>query len=361
MNIALISISALRNTKEATRITILSLAQELINLGHTAVVIGEKASGYPNYEKIGDVSLYRFGFPVLSKLFFPARAVHTLQKKMGIQFDIIHGFSSTPLFVLSSVLAKRYSPKSRVIHTLRSYSRKRGGNMFYSLLNLADQITVPSKVFATKLKSISPEKLAIIHSWVDISKFRPFDKKQLKKKYGYEGKKIVFHYGAMWRNKGTEYLIRAIPLIVQEQKEVHFLFAPRYSAINDLQDLVDKLQISTYVTFITSTITIEEYVTMADVVVLPYVSLQGTEGNPSCLLEAMACKTTVVTTNLPELQEVTANSVLFANPSDIHTLARQISIAFNPNPKMIEQAYQKAQEFGINLIASRIIRLYRKN
>lgn len=91
------------------------------------------------------------------------------------------------------------------------------------------------------------------------------------------------------------------------------MIAPRYQNFEQQQKLVEQLNIKPMVEFILENIKIEDYVNFADVVVLPYRNFLGTEGNPSCLLEAMACKTPVVTTNLPELKEIIEVMYLWLN------------------------------------------------
>ena len=111
--------------------------------------------------------------------------------------------------------------------------------------------------------------------------------------------------------------------------------------------------------FIFKDVKINEYVAMADVVVLPYPTLIGTEGNPSCLLESMASKTLVVTTALPELNEVFGNYVIMAKPRDLDSLVKKINLSLNKShKKMIEKAYKKSKEFGIEVITKQFLDLY---
>ncbi|OGY53737.1 MAG: hypothetical protein A2912_01395 [Candidatus Buchananbacteria bacterium RIFCSPLOWO2_01_FULL_40_23b] len=115
------------------------------------------------------------------------------------------------------------------------------------------------------------------------------------------------------------------------------------------------------VEFITGNIPIEEYVNFADVVVLPYRNLQGTEGNPSCLLEAMSCKTLVVTTDLPELREIANGLVFMAKPGDVDSLTETIIQAMGKkDQEMIEKAYHKVQEFSFERITEEFLKLYEK-
>ncbi len=363
MNIAFCSIGALRNEKEATRITLFHLAQELTNRGHFVTILCQKAPGYPDRERSGGIILRRERFPFIPQLFTPAYAVKKAEKEMKINFDIIHCFSSTPLFALSGFLTKMVSPRVKIIHTLRSYSRTKLGNSGNFLLNLAAKVTVPHQTFARRLRTVFHNKIRIIPSSIDLSRFFPHDKKLLKRKYGYENTAVVLHYGAMWPGKGTALLLQAVSLIKASpgREALRFVLAPRYNTIQHLHQQVKKLNIEERVEFITGTVDIEDYVNLADVVVLPYLHLEGTEGQPSCLLEAMACKTAVITTKLPEIEELAGDSVFLVEPNKARDLAETILLALSdPSPAMIEKAYRRAQGFSISNSGQKYLELYQE-
>src|SRR3989344_796601 len=131
MNIAFLAIASLHNPKESAYLTTLGLAKSLIQKGHRVVIFTEKKAGLPAYEEINDVPVYRYTFPFLSKLLSYPFAVRKIQQKIKIKFDIIHGFSATPLFVGSIILSKLFSPNAKTVHTLKSYSRNEKANRGY--------------------------------------------------------------------------------------------------------------------------------------------------------------------------------------------------------------------------------------
>lgn len=343
MNIVLSTISALSNPKESVRITLFLLARELQRQGHDVRIVA-KGVGKEEMEGITvhRASLLRIPF-----------LLRRLQKEKKI--DIIHSFSASPLFFMPHLFAP-----GREVHTVKSYSRSRVGRIGYSLLRYADAVTVPTKVFALQL--FGRKNIDVIYSPIDTTRFFPKDKQKLKKKYGYNNQKVVLYYGALWENKGVDILIDAIPHVVREIPNIKFLFLPRYMKIEAQQQHLQKLGMEKHVEFITHDVAIEDYVNLADVVVLPYRNLLGTEGNPSCLLEAMACKTAVVTTDLPELREIAYGSVLFAAPGDqvslTENIIKSLSMPAAEKKEMLEKAYTKAQEFGHQKIAREFIQLY---
>lgn len=369
LNIALLSTGFL-GKGEATAITLMDFAQELQRLGHTVTIISEKRKESLRYEMVEGIQVYRIGFPLNCQAWNPLSlynrilahtfAIRRMQKKEEKMFDVIHNFSSAPLLVIRALLARTFSPHALIIQTLKSYSREALGTRGYHFLKYADRITVPTAVFAQKLaqKGVLPAKINTIHSHINTQKFVPQDKLKLKKKYGFAGKKIILYYGAMWEFKGTDKLIQSLPPVLQEFPNTICLFLPRnmpyaLKFASAIQHLGNQAQI------ITSRVKIEDYVAMADVVVLPYSTLIGTEGNPSCLLEAMACKTPVITSDFPELREIASGCVLFTQPGDVPSLSKSIMQALTAYPpEMVKQAYQTAQEFSVEKVTREFLKIY---
>lgn len=372
MNIAILSNGFICG-KEATCITIRNFAKELSILKNKVTIIAERKNEVSKTEVSDGIFFYRVGGTKSSNLYNRfwghSLGVKKIQKRMNCEFDVIHTFSAAPIFVLRGFLAKLFARKSVLVHTMKSYSRNKWGRKFYWLLNLADAITVPTKVFAEKLISdgVKKEKINVINSHIDTNKFIPTDKDELKKKLGYTGKKVIFYYGAMWDLKGSDYLVESILKVVQNNPEVFFVFAPRNIdwRIENYQKRIKEMGVEKYCEFILRDVKIEDYVAMADMVVLPYPNLIGTEGNPSCMLEAMACKTPVITTDLPELREIAEpeEDVLMAKPKDGDSLTAEICRLLNDEnlrKKLAENAYKKSKEFDDKIIAKQFLELYKK-
>lgn len=358
MNIAFLSSASLSNPKESARITTLNLAKSLSQKGHQVFIITEKVPNLPDQEAIEGIPVFRY-YKSPGKILSYPLAVRKIQKEKKIMFDILHGFSATPLFLPAMIISKIFAPKAKTIYTLKSYSRNKWGRRGSFLLRFINQVTFPTKEHALKYGKFKRNEV-IIHSPVDTKKFCPKDKEELKRKKRLEGNKILFYYGAMWENKGIDLLISSLPEIIKKQNKLILLCAPRYKHFEKQVQLVDKLNLKLRVTFLTGNLPIEDYVALADLVVLPYPNLIGTEGNPSCLLEAMACKTPVVTTDLPELREIAGGLVWMAKPGDARSLAETINYALaHPSAEMVEKAYLKAQEFRVEKITEEFLEVYR--
>src|SRR3989338_6362273 len=125
MNITFLSSAFLREKKESTTITLLLLARALQQRGHSVVIISEAKKGYPAFEEIDGVSIYRLfsGF-FTGRILAHVRGVCAVQKKLGITFDVIHGFSAAPVLAWRTVLARYFCARSAVaVHTIKSLSK----------------------------------------------------------------------------------------------------------------------------------------------------------------------------------------------------------------------------------------------
>ncbi len=369
MNIALLSTGFL-GEKEATAITLLDFAVQLLGWGKKVTIISEKRKELSRCETYKGIKIYRIGFPkdnlakpalyIYNKILAHALAIRRMNRKNELQFDIIHNFSAAPLLSLRAILSKMINRKAKVIQTLKSYSRDSIGNYGYRLLNHVDVVTVPTKIFAERLVShgVKTNKIKVIPSHINTAKFFPRNRLELKKNYNLTKRKVILYYGSMWENKGTDLLIKAIPHIVEKHPEALFVFIPRNWPYAKRYNH-SLLKCPQNVKMIDFEVNIPEYVALADVVVLPYITLIGTEGNPSCLLEAMACKTPIVTSNLLELKEITVGSVLMAEANNLSSLIEKVNQALSSYPsEWLEKAYLQAQKFSVPIVAEQFLDLY---
>ncbi len=383
MRIALLVSGILSQQYESLTITTTKLAEKLAEKNHEVVIITRKKFAAPTIERKGKITFFRIKsiphFSVYNKLLSYPLSFRKIQKIIG-PFDVIHGFSASPILILRSILSKYlFCRKARIIHTLKSYpikkdiTSKKGsfllsriGDTGYGLLNFADMITVPTNTYANKLiaKGVKKEKVKVISSFIDLNKYFPQNKEELKAKYGYNNQKIIFHYGSMWEIKGTNYLLESLPILVQNHPNLLLILAPRNKeqALKKYIPLIQKLKIEKYVKWVLTEIRVEDYVNLADAVALPYPHLEGTEGNPSCFLEALACGTPVVSTNLPELKEVFSECAILIEPKNIKELVKAVNLVLNNNnSEKIEKGLEIVSKFSIDQITPKFLEIYNKS
>ncbi|HLC74441.1 MAG TPA: glycosyltransferase family 4 protein [Candidatus Nanoarchaeia archaeon] len=354
MNIALLAAGMSWGKKESLAITVRQYAHELLRRGHTVAIISERKGAAA--EEIEDgVHLFRGS----GGIFFSYVAAFYRARKLG-RFDVIHGFSAAPVFVLRSLLCKLVEPRARVVHTLKSYSRSALGNYCTWLLNFVHHVTVPTAIYKSKLRFVREKRISVVRSHIDLAAFRAYsaaEKKEVRAKLGLPAVPVLFYYGATWTDKGVDDLVFAVRQLLDQHIACFLLIAPRYEIEKDLKTLImDTLGSNARIDY---GISVVDYLNAADVCVLPYKSICGTEGNPSCLLEAMACKTAVVTTSILELREIVVDDVLMAIPGDCTSLAHALSSVLN-NAKLRERLAEHAQiaQFDVRIVAEQFLKIY---
>jgi len=197
---------------------------------------------------------------------------------------------------------------------------------------------------------IRENKLLVIPNGVDISKFSRIQSTNLLDRYLSDKikiKKVVF-VGRLDVQKGVKYLIKAIPRVLKEYKNVHFFILGNGNLEKELKKLVRTLNILSNVTFL-ETIRLEkmpEFYSSADIFCLP--SLH--EGFPLSIAEALSIGLIIVassTEGIPEAIIENRNGFL-VEPKNISQLAEKLLKALNLNDLEIN----KIQNNNINLAKS---------
>src|SRR3989344_1307894 len=320
MHIALLASGMSWGKKESLAITVRQYARELQRRGHTVAIISEKKGALS--EEIEDgVPLFRSnGGSIFAYLF----AFHRARKKLG-RFDVVHGFSAAPVFIIRSLLCKIFEQKLRLLRNV-----------------------------------------SVIRSHLDISLFYsypPKEKKSIRKILNLPDVPVLFYYGATWDEKGVDVLFQALRQLLDQSTQVFLLLVTRYEIEQPLKQQLLDLKLNNHVRVINEKITVCDYLNAVDVCILPYKSLKGTEGNPSCLLECIACKTPVVTTKLPELQEILVHErdVLMALPSNQPSLAACIHHLIRDKEfrlRLANNAKRKIGQFDVKIITDQFLKLY---
>lgn len=183
----------------------------------------------------------------------------------------------------------------------------------------AARIVVMSKRavnFLTKIYNIPPEKIMLIEHGVP--EFNKISHKVAKQKHGLTGRKVLFTFGLLSRNKGIETAINALPKVVEKYPDILYVIlgATHPNVIkhsgeeyrNYLHRLAKKLGIEENVYFnneFVSETKLFEYLNASDIYITPYLSeAQITSGTLSYAIGAGAA---VVSTPYWHAQELLDN------------------------------------------------------
>ena len=195
------------------------------------------------------------------------------------------------------------------------------------VLKKADGVIVDSEIKSQAALALGCQKTKIWKfPWgIDLEAFRSgTDAFDIKRKMCWENNKIVISTRNHFPIYGVDYLISAIPMVVEQVPDARFLIIGEGPNTKMLKKMVEDLNIKDYVSFTgkVPNICLPKYLNIADI----YVSTSLSDGASNSLLESMACALPVVVSDIPGNREwVTDGKNGFLVPvKDAKALAEKI-------------------------------------
>lgn len=190
--------------------------------------------------------------------------------------------------------------------------------------------------------SLPPKSLSVIYNGLEYNTLN-VDKNKVKitrDKLLLQDKFTVVYFGRPGISKGLEYLIMAMPEIIQNIPEVSLLLivAPfpqkRYQM---MIKLIDRVNIKPYVVVQSPLPRAElfNYIKVADCVVVPSLA----EGFGFSAAESCALGIPVVVSDTSSLPEVVSGKVVFVKPGDSRDIARGVKDVYSHKWKTIKRKY----------------------
>lgn len=172
-------------------------------------------------------------------------------------------------------------------------------------INLSVSQVLEEKI--CKTYSVSKEIFKTIINGVDTKKFSPnFNSRSLKEQLAIQENQIVIgSVGRFVSVKNYPSLIRAMSLIVKKIPNVKLLLAGDGPERSTLENLIVELELAPYISLLGRREDVSELMNLYDIFVLPSFS----EGLSNTLLEAMACGTPVVASDVGGNKEIVAEGI----------------------------------------------------
>ena len=175
--------------------------------------------------------------------------------------------------------------------------------------------------------NIPKPNIQLVYNAVDHKKFCPEAKKSeiVQKIYDNAGGPIVLFSGRMISTKGVHVLVKAMPKVINEIKDVHFVFTGGGNS-QPYRQMISKIGIPirnyNFVGYIPDFNDLPGLYTIASVFVAPTLY----ENFPFRVLENMSCQNPVVATRIVGIPEMITDGVngLLVPPSDSESLAKSI-------------------------------------
>jgi len=369
---------------------ICSLMREQVTLGAYMYVIAARRRGIPNFEVNNGIRVYRVSRP------YDVTAVLKMRKLGEIdRIDIVHAHATSGF---AYALLKRIMKKPYVIHVhgttagvknslkrfLLGIPRNSLERKFWNWLSLkrqefmwkkADVLIAVSRNIVDELVCfyhVSRDKVKLVHNGVDTNFFKPVSydfKMEARVKLGISGDPVILYVGHLGIRKGLQFLIRAVPKIVERFPLAKFVLlggTPSFLGKRDYRqvwsELTGKLGVSKNIVFAGEVRhrNVREYYAAADVFVFPTLY----EGLAKALLEAMACGLPVVATNTGGNPDVITdgNNGLLVEPGDVEGLASALT-SLLLSPRLAKKLGKNARDtvkkhFTWRIAAEKIMGVY---
>lgn len=258
----------------------------------------------------------------------------------------------------SWIYPEKFNLKHRLVYsTLVPYSLKK-----------ADRIIAVSnntKTDVSRLFKIKEEKIDVIYEAAE-EVFQPIKEENLAMeigaKYGIDGEYMLF-VGTLEPRKNLFRLIRAFASLKKQEKIYEKLVIAGKPGwlYKDIFNLVKELKLEKEIIF-TGHVVRKDLVSLYNVAkIFVYPSLYEGFGLP--VLEAMACGTPVVTSNVSSLPEIAGDSAVLVNPYEIEELAgAMFSLLRNGKlrKKFSEKGLERAKLFSWDKTAIKTLEAYQR-
>jgi len=170
-------------------------------------------------------------------------------------------------------------------------------------LLFADGVIVDSDIQRRAIMRLGcrPSKTYSFPWGIDLHLFRRRRTKQVRRQLGWLHEKIILSTRRHLPVYGVEYLLRAMPLILSDMKDVKLLVTGEGPLLEYLRSLARQLGIEKQVKFLgwVENHQLPNILNAGDV----YVSTSFSDGSSASLMEAMACGLPVVVTRIPANEE----------------------------------------------------------
>ena len=323
LKICLVTLTFAPDSQDGSAKFITGVYNYLKSQGHLVKVI----TGLWNRE-LNDPNIIQLKLIKKSFLWIPQFLFYVIKYLKRNQFDIVHGNGpkgSMPLLLLGNL--KFIS----TIHDLgpieANFSRiPLERFLIKNTIRKAKIITTCSESIKQQIlsvfKKVSPSKIFNLYSAIE-SKFHPqmVESEKLKKKLGLEGP-ILLYIGRIAHYKGVPDIIKAYELVKNQIKNIKLVIGgtPDFSMKETYELWKEKHPDILFIGYVPDD-QIAVYYTMADAFVTYSYSSEGFGLTP---IEAIACGTPVICSDIKVFKEVLQDNAMFVPPKNPHLLSEAI-------------------------------------
>lgn len=338
-------------------------------------------SKIPQQEKIKGIQVYHPKYLMVPRILFKLRFLnfylaiesffsYFTSKKLANTIigkwnpDIIHIHGAVSEGLLGTNLKNKYGKPLLVTvygEDVTKYSKQAPSKYLAKLsLRNSDAIICQSRFLENEIRGIglSNKRFFIIPMGVNTTNFKPKDKNKVRKILDLPlNKKIILFVGHLVTRKGVEYLIRAIKVISNKNKNILCCIVGKGYLENHLKRVASNLNLDEFVRFVGQKTNEEvaKYMNACDIFVLPSLN----EGLPVVLCEALACGKPVVATKVAGTPELVNTDVGYlVKPKDVDDLSKKIILALNKKWDK-EKLLKRSKEFSVTNSVEKLMGVYK--
>jgi glycosyltransferase involved in cell wall biosynthesis len=181
------------------------------------------------------------------------------------------------------------------------------------------------------------------------------------------GEKIIVMAARLATEKGVEYLVQALPAVLEKHPRARVLFVGQHESVfgeeayaQKLAPLIERLGKAWSFMGVLPSVELAAVFHLANVLVLP--SINSTESYGMVQVEAMTCGTPVVATDLPGIRQPVAMTGmgLVVPPQDAMALANAINTILDNPQQYRGDAAAVSERFSSKTIANTYDQIYKK-
>jgi D-inositol-3-phosphate glycosyltransferase len=245
-----------------------------------------------------------------------ACGVEDFRKKMGLKYDLIFSHYWISGITGRYLQAGWNVPEMTMFHTLGAIKNALGIGEDEPDLRLEEERQVAAdsrrilasteteKIALFRFYDVPPEKVSVLPCGVNLDLFRPLDKIAMRQKLGLGEGPLILFVGRIERLKGLERIVAALPYLASFKPKLVIVGEDgnRSGEVQNLKLLAVKHDVADSMVFkgLVPYEQLPEYYNAADVCVFP----SYYESFGLVPLEALACGTPVVATNVGDLRNI---------------------------------------------------------
>ena len=292
----------------------------------------------------------------------------TLYYQIICKYDLIHEYSSSP-FLINRTYLLGLLTRTKTVHTLCTVNKGLFGSTSLVLKSTDRVVCVADSMRKRLEKRLPRQKIDLIPIPIEDSFFYS-SQGNFKKKFDIKTEKAVLFCGLLDGRKGIACFLKAIPEIIENNPDTSIVIvtAPGLNTSTVARQNKNRVLSALKhhgekIIFIEKEIDMPSLFAAVDVFVYPLLTMHGTLGSPSILIEGMATGKAIVASNLREVSDIIIqgkNALLFS-PGNSKELAQCVNKLLKDcklRESLGKQAKQDSKGYSLSEVSNKIMSLY---